>query len=568
MTKKNIMPVAVLTSICIVVAILLAVVNMFTEPVIKANAERAEQESLAEVLPGASGFDAISTEGAPDTVKALYRERSGLGYVALLKTKTSYTHGTDMAITVGVGSDGKITGIKLTAYSESKDIGKDYPNKFVGLDAGGVGAVDAVSGVTYSSNAFKDAVADALAAVSSLIGETKDELTLEAQALIEGSNLKDVTPASPAEGVIRVWLDENGGGYVVNVKTKTQYVDPDTSTLVAVGNDDKVIKIKILTWVHGEGTGYTEDFVNSFEGKDESGIDGVDVITGSTGTSNNVKNAVKLAISTVKSAKENALKTIAETLISNSNLKDITPETPAEGLLHVWKDENGGGYVVNISTKTQYVDPDTSTLVAVGNDGKVIKIKIITWVHGEGTSFTEEFENAFSGKDTAGVDGVDAITGSTGTSNSVKTAVKTAISVVEEIKKDLLREKAEALIGAESLKAVAVSNPKEGVKYVWHDEVSGAYVVNITTKTQYVDPDTSTLVAVGSDGKVIKIKILTWVHGEGTAYTEDFVNSFEGKDTAGVDGVDAITGSTGTSNNVKNAVKLAISQVSEIKGGN
>ena len=41
MTKKNIMPVAVLTVICIVVAILLAVVNYFAAPEIAKNAERS-----------------------------------------------------------------------------------------------------------------------------------------------------------------------------------------------------------------------------------------------------------------------------------------------------------------------------------------------------------------------------------------------------------------------------------------------------------------------------------------------------------------------------------------------
>ena len=60
MTKKNIMPVAVLTVICIVVAILLAVVNYFAAPEIAKNAERKVNESLYAVLEDAEGFTATT----------------------------------------------------------------------------------------------------------------------------------------------------------------------------------------------------------------------------------------------------------------------------------------------------------------------------------------------------------------------------------------------------------------------------------------------------------------------------------------------------------------------------
>ena len=43
LNKKNLMSVIVLTSICIVVAALMAIVNMFTSPVIEANALKKEQ---------------------------------------------------------------------------------------------------------------------------------------------------------------------------------------------------------------------------------------------------------------------------------------------------------------------------------------------------------------------------------------------------------------------------------------------------------------------------------------------------------------------------------------------
>ena len=167
MTKKNLMPSIVLGAICLVVALLLAVVNMITAPIISAKAEERIQNSLKEVMPGASGFDETEVNGAPKTVKRVYIERGGMGYVVILETSTDYTGTDPMSITVGISSDGKITGVKITAYTESKDMGKKtYPQKFVGLGENELAGVNTVTGVTYSSAAFKDAIADAFVAAS------------------------------------------------------------------------------------------------------------------------------------------------------------------------------------------------------------------------------------------------------------------------------------------------------------------------------------------------------------------------------------------------------------------
>lgn len=55
--KENVKSVVVLTAICLVVAALLAVTNFYTAPVIEANKAAAATGSLAEVIPGATGFE-------------------------------------------------------------------------------------------------------------------------------------------------------------------------------------------------------------------------------------------------------------------------------------------------------------------------------------------------------------------------------------------------------------------------------------------------------------------------------------------------------------------------------
>lgn len=158
--KENIKSVVVLTAICLVVAALLAVTNFYTAPIIEANKASAATGSLAEVIPGATGFEEVELPAdAPETVKSLYKETSGLGYVMLVEATSSYS-ASPMAITVGFGADSTISGILLTNYQESKDFGVDYPATYIGQDSA-LGGVDTVAGVTYSSKAFKEAITDA-----------------------------------------------------------------------------------------------------------------------------------------------------------------------------------------------------------------------------------------------------------------------------------------------------------------------------------------------------------------------------------------------------------------------
>lgn len=168
--NDKIKSVIVLTVICLVVTGLLAVTNHFTAPVIKETREQKIEASLKEVLPDMnSKREAELPEGAPSTVKAVYIVNESK-YAVVLSTTSAYSSG-DMGITVGISEDGKLLGVKLTSYYESKDFGKDtYPLQFVGLDAEGVQEVDAFAGVTYSSKAFKSALADAFKVVELIRG--------------------------------------------------------------------------------------------------------------------------------------------------------------------------------------------------------------------------------------------------------------------------------------------------------------------------------------------------------------------------------------------------------------
>lgn len=159
--KQKFMPAIVLTAICLVVALALAAVNLFTAPIVEENNRQKEMESLRLVMPDGADFTEEQGLSLPATVKSVYRETEGRGFVLLLSTTSQYTSGDPMNITVGIGADGKITGIRLTSYTESKDFGKEtYPATYVGKDET-LSGVKLVAGITYSSTAFREAIKDA-----------------------------------------------------------------------------------------------------------------------------------------------------------------------------------------------------------------------------------------------------------------------------------------------------------------------------------------------------------------------------------------------------------------------
>lgn len=225
--KLNIKSVVVLTTICIVVSALLSVTNYFTAPVIEENKAAAANASLAVVMPDAAGFEEIELGAdAPATVQHLYKETSGLGFVATLATTSQYSSG-DMGITVAIGMDGRISGITLTSYYESKDFGADYPQTYVGADSA-LGGVDTFAGVTYSSVALKDAVTDAfnvlIASGAVAEGQKSDEqlaaeimpMALWGCADMLGSAQVTETDAN---GYDAAYVANNGCGYVVIATT-------------------------------------------------------------------------------------------------------------------------------------------------------------------------------------------------------------------------------------------------------------------------------------------------------------------------------------------------------------
>lgn len=144
--------------------------NFHTAPLIEANNQGAALAPLKAVMPDADGFELLydANDAASSTLKdaaadliVVYKETSGKGYVFRAKATSQYSK-EPMEITVGITTDGKISGMQCDVYTESKALLPEFIPSFLGKDSALAG-VEVTGGTTYSSKAIKGAVENSLA---------------------------------------------------------------------------------------------------------------------------------------------------------------------------------------------------------------------------------------------------------------------------------------------------------------------------------------------------------------------------------------------------------------------
>ena len=150
--------VVVLVVICFVISGALAVVNSFTAPVSKANAEARETAARQELIPEAGDFEQV-TEGLPENVLSAYVGNVA-GYVI---TASGKGFGGTIQVMVAISPEGTILRCKtLDVSSETKTLGgqtanESYYGQYEGQDST-LSGVNAISGATITSTAYESCV--------------------------------------------------------------------------------------------------------------------------------------------------------------------------------------------------------------------------------------------------------------------------------------------------------------------------------------------------------------------------------------------------------------------------
>ena len=387
--KKSIKSIAVLVSICAVVAILLACTNYLTAPIIEKNEQGKASGALLEVLPDGGSFELmdISAYTLPATVSEVYRAENG-GYVFKLTT-SGYDNG--MVLMCGIGADSTVVGTKLISSNETPSIGGAAVSTFaptlVGKDVTTIDGVDTVSGATKTTAGYRAAVKDALNAVVILGGGSVD---LRTEEEILNDNLSAALPVANGEfekhffvevveGIDALYLAKNGAGAVCVIGEQFIAVDANNAVITDCSEADAAVVEAAMAKV-GATT-----------------LSDVDISVLDSKTYKNV-------VSVQKTASGNYVIEVKANGYSMQN-----PYAPADQKKPI---------VIKVSLTAEGKIIDTLTLSQSETDG-------IGSVCAD-----EEFYGQFDGKTEADYDAIDAISGATVTTNGYKKAVLLAFHTV------------------------------------------------------------------------------------------------------------------------------------------
>lgn len=374
-----------LTAICAAVAILMAATNFITSPIIEANEAAAANDALLVVMPNGSGFEAVdlSTYTLPATVNEVYKEANG-GYVVKLTT-TGYSSG--MVVMVGVDGTGTVTGATCLGSSETLGYEKTYGDTTVGATVATIDSLDTIAGATRTTEAYKNAVKDALNTAVIMGGGEVDIRTPE-QILAE--TLSAALPAG--EGKFTAFFIQE----VLSVTDAVYHADNDAG----------------YVFVSGE----------AYVGVDASG--------------------------NVVSEVDEALKTSIESdakifLASEVEIIDLSAyENIPSQIVNAYKTATGNyvfelkaaGFGINGDEWYQPSGEYIEIMISATADGTIIDCKTTYQAETDGIGSAcadAEFYAQFIGRDEATYKDIDAISGATITTNGYKTAVGKIFEVIK-----------------------------------------------------------------------------------------------------------------------------------------
>ena len=380
--KNHLKSIIVLTAICGVMAILLSATNFLTAPIIKQNENSAANKALIEVMPEGKEFTLVDiTEyELPQTVTSVYKEASG-GYVVQL---TTAGYSTGLVIMCGVDKEGTITGATCLASGETLGAEKTYGQNVLGKSLEDIDSVDTVASITRTTEAYKNAVKDALNTAVILGGGSVD---LRSEEEILKDNLDAALHAAGGEftpwfmvedldGVAAVYKADNSSGMVIVYNGNFYGID---ATGAVISEADDTTKTTLADYVKK----ITSSKVNQFN------------------TSKELPSAI---LKTEKTASGNYVFEV-----------------------------KASGFGINGDS---YYNPSGEPIIikaSVTKEGKIIACLTLSQKESEGYGAQcaePKFYTQFSGKDQTNYKEIDAIGGATITTNGYVTAVGRVIEAV------------------------------------------------------------------------------------------------------------------------------------------
>ncbi len=431
--KELAMPTLVLTVICVVVTAALALTYQFTAPYIAAAAASAADSARIELLPEADSFTQITDEnvtGIEGLVEA-YQANNGAGYVFTSKAKG---YGGDLFVMTGINSEGQVTKVKLMENAETPGLGSrvgedEYTSQYVEKDSKLEG-VEAVSGATISSVAFKDAVSIAFQAYGAAAG-----VEVEVPAEPEVDPRTEIFPGEELTSIEIEGADEayQAGSSGIIIVVQVEGYHPGMQVITGIGADGKIAGVGMgeNEETKGLGTKVGEpEFTDKFKGLGADEVNGVSAVTNATTSNDGFKRGVKKALELVTQEMLDALATAKYTQVQPGAATFEPFE--AENALEAVRTDLG----IVVLTQAEGYGGQITAVVGIGNDGAITGVRFLSdhsETKGIGTKALDpEYLAKYVGKNSA--DGVDTVSGATVTTDAVKRAITKALAIYEATK--------------------------------------------------------------------------------------------------------------------------------------
>lgn len=168
-TKEIRKSIVVLVVICLLTSAALAVVNHFTAPVSKANAEARAEQARLDAVPDAASFQLVETTLPEEVVSAYLALDEAGSPMSYLFTVEGKGFGGTIQVMCVIGTDGLIRVCRtMDVSSETTTLGgqtasESYTGQYTGQDAS-LSGVSAISHATITSNAYRGCVETAFEA--------------------------------------------------------------------------------------------------------------------------------------------------------------------------------------------------------------------------------------------------------------------------------------------------------------------------------------------------------------------------------------------------------------------
>ena len=390
MKIKKFMPIIVLSAICVAVTLLLAVVNMFTGPIIEAAMKEKANAALLEVLPDGKNFTEIELdESYPEVVTAAYSAEGGFVFQMSVTGKSS-----GLVIMCGIDESGKIVATTVISDEETPSYSaKVFPNtdaNYVGMDLADFEPY-LVSGATLTSRAYSEAV----------------KAALQSYAIANGGEVDLRDPAEILQDNCNLALGTEGKTFEKWFATEEIGVD---ALYITDGG--------AVALIYGDYVGITADGTVSTEG-----------VNAETGEKETIGNGAYVAANSAFITYSSA--TLTEVALPEGAHKNVLAAYVTDSGNYVFELQ-AAGYGINGEwhTSGEYV----KLKVAISAEGKIISTLTTYQSESEGIGDVcadPNYYESFNGKDATSYSDVENVSNATVTTSGYKKAIGYAFEAFE-----------------------------------------------------------------------------------------------------------------------------------------